>query len=317
MWRWQGLLPVGRRCAAGIDVNRRAVRIVVLSGRVGRAGTVQIETLEAEPLPPHAFSTASNADWALVTAALQGGMARALSACGIRALPGVMALPDGSFAAESFVAPPSAAARGGDALQAAVLVEAERVVGLARETLAVDWQVDSASSPGSITFAVAEQARLDARLDAASAAGVELIAIDGEPYAALRALRHAAALELDEEESYLAFWFGDSGVYGWRIEACMIAAQIRYPELEHADLAATLRGFAQSGAVGCAFVAGDLELFGGAPITLANLGDLLGCIVLPFECAGFCAEARPVNPQLSRAPDFAVAFGLALRGVLE
>ncbi len=317
MWRWQGLLSVGRRCAAGIDVNRRAVRIVVLSGRVWSAGVVRIETLEAEPLPPHAFSAANIADWALVTAALQGGMARVLSACGIRALRGVMALPDGSFATESFVAPAMTVARGADTLQAAVLIEAERVVGLARETLAVDWYADSARSRGGVTFAVAEQARLDARLDAASAAGVELIAIDGEPHAALRALRHAAALELDEEESYLAFWFGDSGVYGWRIEACVVVAQIRYPEPEHADLAAALREFAQSGAVGCAFVAGDLELFGGAPITLANLGDLLGCIVLPFECAGFCEEARPVNPEMSRAPDFAVAFGLALRGVLE
>ncbi len=40
---------VGRRFAAGIDVNRRTVRIAVLSRRA-RGGAVRLEALDAEPL---------------------------------------------------------------------------------------------------------------------------------------------------------------------------------------------------------------------------------------------------------------------------
>jgi hypothetical protein len=51
--------------------------------------------------------------------------------------------------------------------------------------------------------------------------------------------------------------------------------------------------------------------------SLADIGDVLGCSVLPFECALLGTRVRPFEDEPLRGPAGAVAFGLALRGVLE
>ncbi|KGW67996.1 hypothetical protein Y042_5695 [Burkholderia pseudomallei MSHR1357] len=66
---------VGRRFAAGIDVNRRTVRIAVLSRRA-RGGAVRLEALDAEPLPAGAFDEPADADWAAVAAAMAAALGR-------------------------------------------------------------------------------------------------------------------------------------------------------------------------------------------------------------------------------------------------
>ncbi|AJY30711.1 hypothetical protein BTM_1667 [Burkholderia thailandensis 34] len=308
---------VGRRFAAGIDVSRRAVRIAVLSRRVG-GGTVRLEALDAEPLPAGAFAEPADADWTAVAAAMTAALGRApqVRPAGLarRTMAGVMALPEGAFSSSTLAWPSAETAAA--AIEPAVRAAAERLTGLARDALAVDWCVNDAGASQEVAFATAAHVHLDARIEAAASAGVELVAIDGEPPAALRAIRHVAAREVDDGEPYLGVWIGEGGVYGWLVSADTVAAQIRYPAPEHADLADALRELARAGAPRCAFIAGDPEWLGGAQISLADVGDLLGCIVLPFECAAG-GTLGAVDDGFARSPGFAVAFGLALRGVYE
>ena len=63
--------------------------------------------------------------------------------------------------------------------------------------------------------------------------------------------------------------------------------------------------------------AGEIGLLDGVSFSLADIGDVLGCAVIPFECALASDTARPVDQHLLEDPAFAVAFGLALRGVIE
>ncbi|MEA3122287.1 MAG: hypothetical protein QOH33_1860, partial [Paraburkholderia sp.] len=222
-----------------------------------------------------------------------------------------------------------------EAMEPAVYAHAERLAGLERQALAVDWFVDEANrgcglapaasshADGASRIGIAAAARehLEARVEAAAAAGIVLSAVDGEPPAALRALCHTAECELHDGERYAAVWIGGDGVYGWRIADEAVEAQMRYPAPEHADLAAALRGMALGQALDCVVAGGDFDLLGGCGMTIADVGDLLGCAVLPFECAplldpdlhdslgGACPQAH--------VPTFAVAFGLALRGVCE
>ncbi|KVD73196.1 hypothetical protein WS62_08930 [Burkholderia sp. ABCPW 14] len=308
---------IGRRFAAGIDVNRRAVRIAVLSRRV-RGGTVRLEALDAEPLPAGVFDEPADPDWSAVAAALATALGRSPQArppvgMARRTMAGVMALPDGAFSTATLAWPRGEA---GAAVEPAVRAAAERLTGLARDALAVDWCVNDAAAPREVAFATAAHVHLDVRMEAAASAGIELVAVDGEPPAALRAIRHVAVREVDEGEPYLGVWIGEGGVHGWLVSADAVAAQIRYPAPEHADLADALRELARAGAPRCAFVAGDLEWLGGARISLADVGDLLGCIVLPFECAA-CGPLGAIDEAYAHSPGFAVAFGLALRGVFE
>lgn len=313
----RSLWSVGRRFAAGIDVNRRAVRVAVVSRR-SRGAAVRVEALESEPLSSGAFDAPDAADWPAVTRALSTAMARAARGCPARRMRGVMALPDSGFATAPLVLPDTALSAGSTPdFEPAVRAAAERLTGIARDALAVDWRVEGAGPDAGVTISAAEQVHLDTRIEAAAAAGIQLIAIDGEPPAALRAIRSIAAFETGVDECYLAIWVGDGGVHGWLVANDVVAAQMRYPAPEHADLADALRELARAGAPRCAFVAGDLELLGGERITLADLADLLGCIALPFECAGWCGRPHLADNPLARVPGFAVAFGLALRGVFE
>ncbi|WP_323121891.1 pilus assembly protein PilM [Burkholderia alba] len=311
----RSLLSVGRRFAAGIDVSPRAVRVAVLSRRRVSRSRVRVDALAVEPLPAGAFAVTGDGDWAAVARALSAAMDRVRSARCRSALHGVMALPRAALTLASLDLHRMALRDGAHAhVEPAALAAAERATGQARDALALDWRVEG---PGAATVVATARAHVDTRVEAAASAGVALVAIDGEPYAALRAIRHVARREASVGEPYLAIWVGCGGVHGWLVAAGRVEREICYPAPEHADLADALRGLAQTGAARCAFVAGDAELLGGARISLADVADLLGCVVLPFECAGLCHPARPAGDALARSPAFAVAVGLALRGVFE
>ncbi|MGF6725656.1 Tfp pilus assembly PilM family ATPase [Paraburkholderia sp. GAS41] len=320
------LLVKVRRFAAGIDVSREAVRLVVLSQRLRMGEQMRVEYLAAVPLAPGAMAGVEIVDRAAVTRAMRELFADLPRACASHTLRCAMALPGSAtlmasvpltrFGAACELAVANGAALAG--LESAVLGEAERMAGIERHALAVDWFVDDAPrSAASVTIAAAGRQHLEARIECAAAAGVTLTAIDGEPHAALRALRHAAMLELEPHESYAAIWIGADGVYGWRIVDDAIAAEMRYPAPEHADLADALRDLAGGGAPGCALLGGEIDLLDGVGFSVADLGDVLGCTVLPFECVSLGDCARPLHAEMLRAPASAVAFGLALRGVME
>ena len=287
---------------------------------------MRMEYLAAVPLAASAMAGIEIVDRSAVSRALRdlfAGLPRACINCTLRC---AMALPGSATLMSSL---PLARFTGTDgrsladattltAMEAAVMSEAERIAGIERHALAVDWFIDdSPRCANTVTIAAAGRQHLEARIECAAAANVTLTAIDGEPHAALRAMRHAAMLELEPHESYAAIWIGADGVYGWRIEDEVIVADMRYPAPEHNDLADALRDLADGEVIGCALLGGELELLDGVGFSVADLGDVLGCTVLPFECASLGECARPLPVELLRDPTFAVAVGLALRGVME
>jgi Tfp pilus assembly PilM family ATPase len=323
------LLPTKRRFAAGIDLNPREVRLAVLSCRGRRTGPVSVEGLAVAPLAGGAMVGAQVVDRGAVASALNHAFAQLSPAFAMRTLTCAMAVP-GTATVVACVALSGLAfpARRATPMQAlagiepAVMAEAERVAGIERHALAVDWFIDDAhrqagGGASSVTIAATPRQHLEARIEAAAAIGIELHALDGEPPAALRALRQAAELELNPSERYVALWVGGDGVYGWRIANDTIEAHAHYPTPRHAQLADVLRELADGSAPGCAVIGGELELLSSAGLGVADVGDLLGCSVLPFECGPFCGASSRAPAALRHSPSFAVAFGLALRGVFE
>lgn len=169
------------------------------------------------------------------------------------------------------------------------------------------------------THPFASRRQLEERAEVAAAAGIALAAIDGEPLAALRGLAYAAEHSLRRVDRCAAVWAAPGGVYGWRIAEGMIEASARFPGGGQADLESALRTLASNTELDRALVGGDLSLLARVGLTLADVGELFGCVVEPFQCAPFCFDggrfAAPADAK--HAASFAVAFGLALRGVLE
>jgi Tfp pilus assembly PilM family ATPase len=333
--------PFRRRFAAGIDVSGGEARLVVLSRRARRTAPMRVEWLGAVPLDRTAMAGVQIADRAAVSCAIAALFAEWPRRRAMGSLFCSMAIPGGATLIDSIPLSFPLPREGGttrtaalEAMEHAVYAHAERLAGLERQALAVDWFVDDANrgcgpAPASsladgaprLTIAAAAREHLEARVEAAAAAGIVLSAVDGEPPAALRALCHTAECELRDGERYAAVWIGGDGVYGWRIADEAVEAHMRYPAPEHANLAEALRGMAGGQALDCVVAGGDFDLLAGCGMTLADLGDLFGCAVLPFECVPF------LDPDLrdslrgacreAHASTFAVAFGLALRGVHE
>ncbi|REE21090.1 type IV pilus assembly PilM-like protein [Paraburkholderia sp. BL27I4N3] len=322
----QAVQPGAQRFAAGIDVGSQTVRLVVLSQRARSPGALHIEYASTVPLVAGAMAGSEIADRHAVARALRDAFAGLPHACATHALRCAMALP-ASATMTTTVPLTRLAAQSGCSedgghqlaeLEPAVMSEVERIAGLERHALAVDWYLDEAYAPvRSVTIAATARQHLEARIECAAIAGISLTAIDGEPHAALRAMRYAASYELDPHEPYVALWIGTDGVYGWRIVDDIVASEMRYPAPEHTDLADALRDMAHGPELDCALVSGEVDLLGGVGFSTADIADVLGCTVLPFECAPLGGLVRPLDGSLLHEPAGAVAFGLALRGVLE
>jgi hypothetical protein len=323
---WLQAVQEGRqRFAAGIDVGSQNVRLVVVSQRA--RGALHLEYVSTVPLAAGAMAGAEIADRPAVARALRDAFADLPRVCTTQALRCAMAVPASATLTTTVPFARLAAQSDCDEEEAgvalaglapAVMGEAERIAGLERHALAVDWFVEETPSPvRSVRIAATARQHLEARIECAASAGISLSAIDGEPSAALRALRYAASRELDPNEPYAAVWVGTDGVYGWRVVDGENVGEMRYPAPEHTDLADALRDLVHGPAFDCALIGGDIDLLDGVGLSLADIGDVLGCSVLPFECALLGSHARPLDDALLHEPAGAVAFGLALRGVLE
>jgi len=330
------LLSAARRFGAGIDVSPREVRLVIVS-RKGRSNLpVRVEWLGAAPLNPDAMSGAHLIDRAAVAAALSSLCARWPRRRALRAMPCAMAIPGGATAIATFDMPPVTQAPDGygrdsqaiDEMEPMLLEQAERLCGLERDALSIDWwAADCAAAPGAasaadvsrVTLAAAPRRHLEARVEAAAAAGIALAAIDGEPLAALRALAYAAEHSLRRADRYAAIWAGSDGVYGWRVAEGAVEASIRFPIGEHADLDAALGSLASGAGLDRALIGGDVNVLERLGLAMADIGERLGCAAEPFDCAPFCFDGGRFAPRADakQAGRFAVAFGLALRGVFE
>lgn len=324
---WLQNLQLGtQRFAAGIDVATQAVRLVVVSQRSRESAALHIEYVSTVPLAPGAMAGTEISDRHAVARALREAFANLPRACSNQALRCAMALPASATLTATVPLTRLAALAGGAEdgghelaeLEPAVMDEVERIAGLERHALAVDWSVDESPAPiRTVTIAATARQHLEARIECAATAGISLTAIDGEPHAALRAMRYAASHELDPTEPYVALWIGTDGVYGWRMVDDGIVGSIHYPAPEHADLADALRDLVHGPVLDCALLSGEVDLLDGVGFTLADIGDVLGCTVLPFECAALGGLARRLDDPLLHEPAGVVAFGLALRGVLE
>ncbi len=223
-----------RRQAVGIDVGAQAVRLVVLSCNARKREPVRIECIALQPLAPGAMAGAEIVDRQAVARMVCEAFGNVPQHCMSGALRCAMAIPGSATFTAHLPADRMNGAPYGDAsFEPAVLMEAERVAGIERHALAVDWYVDdSPSHRGAVAIAATAREHLEARIECAAMAGITLTTVDVEPHAALRALRHAAIYELELRESYAAIWIGRDGVSGWRIEDETIAAEIRYPSPE-------------------------------------------------------------------------------------
>jgi Tfp pilus assembly PilM family ATPase len=322
-----------RRFAAGIDVSPQSVRLVVLSRCMLGDGPVRVDCVASMPLRPGAMAVAEIVDRPAVAQALfelfdSLRIERImLSLQCAMAIPGSATLtasvPLGQLAPHlrRFGPPPKVEYANGDALgrlEPAVLIEVERIAGIERHALAVDWYIDESSAKdGEVTIAATARQHLEARIECAASAGISLTAIDGEPHAALWAMRYAAATELELNDEYVAVWVGSDGVYGWRIAEDEVAAHMRYPAPEHGSLADALRELGGGNELASVLVAGEVDLLDGVSLSVADIGDVLGCTALPFQCGLLGEVAQQHESELLRDPACAVAFGLAVRGVYE
>ncbi|KVL33365.1 hypothetical protein [Burkholderia sp. MSMB1835] len=304
--RWVARFAPGRHRSTGIDVGAHEVRVAVLSRR-GRDADVRVEGLEREPVG--LADGPEDARWAAVARSLAAAVAR-LSASDVRCdAHGVMALHDDEMRTATL----DLAGRGD--IPDAARQAAERISGLAPDSLAFDWRHYGGARSGEIAVAVAPLALLERRIDVAAQAGIDLTVIDGESAAVLRALRYAAQFELDAQGAYAALWFCDTGVRGWRIEGPSTTPALALSGTLPEALPDALRRRV-FGAVRCVLVAGDERSIARFDTSVAEIGDVLGTAALPFDCTGWdgqpCARAG-----MPGGPAFAVAVGLALRGVWE
>ncbi|RAR55703.1 type IV pilus assembly PilM-like protein [Paraburkholderia unamae] len=320
-----------RRYAAGVDLGVRGLTLVVLSQRVVGAGPARLEWLASAPLAREALAGAEIVDRAAVVGALRSVFGELPRACAAASLRCAMALP----ASATLVAtvPLARFAPSGPVddsgihagLEPLVLAEAERVAGVERGELAVDWSVLPATPAldarqareAQITIAATARQHLETRIECAAMAGITLCAMDDEAHAALRAMRYAAAYELPPHEPWVALWIGQEGVHGWHLVDDSVIRQMHFPALEHADLVEALRDLVDGEQPGCVQVSGELAMLRGVNFTLADIGDALSAPVLPFECAPLADIERSLDAHLLHDPACAVAFGLALRGVSE
>ncbi|KWA15589.1 competence protein ComA [Burkholderia cepacia] len=303
--RWRARFAQGGHRSTGIDVGADEVRVVVLSRR-GRGAEVCVEGLEREPVG--LAGGPEDARWAAVARALAAAVSR-LSAADVRcSARGVMALHDDEMRTAMLDL------AGRDDVEDAARQAAERISGLAPDSLAFDWRQDGGA--GEIEVAVASLALLERRVDVAAQAGVDLTVVDGESAAALRALRYAAQCELAAQAGpCAALWFHDSGVQGWRIDGSSAVPVLTLSGAAPGAFSDALRRRAL-GAVCCVLVAGDERCIARFDTSVAEIGDVVGAVAVPFDCTGWSAQSC-LSTGMPGGPALAVAFGLALRGVWE
>ncbi|SAL73601.1 competence protein ComA [Caballeronia peredens] len=323
------MLTVTRRYAAGVDVGEDAVRLAVVSRRLHANATVCVEHLESVALPSGAVIDGEFVDRPVIVSALREAFGRLPPSGAWRSLRCAMALPaTATVTTQVSLArlmeareplPPSGDHDPRGVLEPAVLAEAERATGIERAALAVDWSVQT-SEDGQARVAIAATARrhVEARVETAAEAGIALSAIDGEPAAALRAMRHCGSVELDDDARYIVCWLEGTGLHGWLVGARGVEGELRYPAPEYRSIPDALHDLVgRHAGPDCIYAGGRLELLTHAGVPLPVLGKTFGCPALPFEAAPYCNGAAEIAAAHRHSPRFAAAFGLALREVMQ
>jgi Tfp pilus assembly PilM family ATPase len=323
------VLTVTRRFAAGIDITEGVLRLAVVSKRLHANRPVCVERLEEVLLEPGVVIGGDFIDRTAITAALREAFSRLPARGALRSLRCAMALPASatlttriSLARLTQTSQVSISASAGrdprGLLEPAVLAEAERVAGIERGALAVDWSIQMLENgDAEVSIAATGRQYVESRVETAAAANIVLSAIDGEPGAALRALRYSAAMEIDPLERYVACWVESAGLHAWLVGEEGVENEVRYPSPEYSSATEALTDLVGDDLpVHWIYIGGDIDLLNRAGVSTPMLAALFGCPVMPFECAPFCNGAQRVDERLAHSPLFAVAMGLALREVM-
>ena len=180
-------------------------------------------------------------------------------------------------------------------LEPAVLAEAERVAGIERGALAVDWSIEARDDGGAqVSIAATARQHVESRVETAAAAGISLSAIDGEPAAALRAMRYAGTIEIDARDNFIACWAESAGLHAWLVGEDGVENALRYPAPEYSSSTeALLDLIGPKGPPDWIYVGGDMDLLTRAGYSATKLAAIFRCPVMPFECAPFCNGAAP------------------------
>jgi hypothetical protein len=199
-----------------------------------------------------------------------------------------------------------------DRFEAGVLAEAERMMSLDRDELCVDWfRAPSANDIEQATIVATTRQQVQTRVTTAALAGLRVGTVDGEADAALRACRYWAHIRHPAIRACIALWAGPDDTRTWclrdgAIELLMIGD--RGFDMDR------LRVWAHHAAPGLVVTAGSAAEFARRTPDPEHVARALGCRIEPFDPALCCPCVDPAKtPQAG--PDYAVAFGLAMRGV--
>ncbi|MEJ2768568.1 pilus assembly protein PilM [Mycetohabitans sp. B46] len=322
------LLSVGRRFAAGIDITPLEIRMAVASRRLADGADVRVEHLAAQPLPAGVVEDAEILRPECVSralSALRDGMPIRRSLASVRyamALPPTVTYTGVASLAELARRTPGLASAqhactAFDELEPAVLAEAERLFGVDPSSIVVDWlMADRDDDPDAVTITAASRDWLDIRIATAAAANIALSTVDGEAAAALRACRLQGALVLPAGCRWCAIWAGGGAVYAWLLRGTMIRREWQALSGHQGPILDALRDALASDDLSGAVVGGEVAAIAAAGLDFDALRGALGCDPQLFRCAPFCRASIAAQP-CSNSPAYAVAFGLAMRGVLE
>lgn len=199
-----------------------------------------------------------------------------------------------------------------DAFEESVLDEAERLMALDRDELCVDWfRSVSIEGEDHATIVATTRQQVVSRVSAASLAGLRVTVVDGDAEAALRACRFWMSARHAADVTYIVMWRHAADARTW----CVFEQAIEMT-LEGADALDLhhIAIWARDRQPRVIVVAGD----GAADIIRAlesrDMTRKTGCAADRFN-PRVCCMGVDIEEQAGSDEAYAIAFGLALRGV--
>lgn len=310
--------------AIGIEIQPTAVRVVVLSRCWLAKATIHLMHMAQRALPIGAVVGTEFTDVITLASAITDALYTSKQSR-IKANRAVMALPSaaillGETSVSQLALPtPGLTSVSLDALEAAVLAEAERLFRIEASELAIDWfQPAAPQHPERLMIAAAPRHYVETYVEIATQAELKLTAIDAEGAAALRACRFAAHQTLPAEALYSVIWLSEHQIYVWFVREHDIQHELFFSGLDlvKSVFIDRLQHQAQIEAPQQAFITGEIDMLNTLDLNLEEMGEALHCKIGVFDASLYCQTDK--NASLSHPPNapFAVAFGLALQGLL-
>ncbi|WP_147432475.1 hypothetical protein [Pararobbsia silviterrae] len=193
-----------------------------------------------------------------------------------------------------------------------VLREAECVMSLDRDALCVDW-FRCVATDGSehATIIATTRQHVESRVEAAALSGLRVAIVDGNAEAALRACRFWVQRRSAAETTYAVIWGGAAHVRIWCVHDQAVEMALDGETDAHLQ---RLACWARERKPGVIVVALDDAACARSRFATSGVASEIGCETDRFSLGQCCAGLEPQTPAL-RANGYAVAFGLALRGI--